>query len=293
MEIYNVLMDFFSFLCYNSYTMNTFEEKVFDGFDNEVRLYYCGKRLHNYSHRFGPYAGDKYLLYYIREGKAKLRIGDEESLLVGEGFFVNFPQSQTVYECVEGVPWSIKWIMVDGATVEKYLSFLGVTRERPFLPLSNGKKIEDIFDEMYELFDKNTLDSKIYCVSLLHKLFARLTEKKQSVSNQNEYIQTAWKLIEQNFSNPDFCVATLAKAVGFNPNYFSVLFKKFTGKPLVRALCDYRLERACKTLKFTNRTIKDVALSCGFSDELYFSRVFRKKYGIPPTEYRDREGYLT
>lgn len=273
--------------------MNIFEEKVFDFFENDVKLYYCGKRLHNYGHHFGPYQGDKLLIYYVKEGKAKLTVNGQQTELCAPAFFVNFPNSQSVYECLDGVSWSIKWMIVDGAMVERYLNLLGVTREMPFFALQDTKNIEGVFDEMYELFDKGTLSSKIYCVSLVHKLFALLAEKRQSVAPVNEYVRKAFGLIENHYADCGFNIAVLAQEMGLNANYFSVLFKRETGQMPVKVLCNYRLETACKMLKFTNRSVKDISLSCGFADELYFSRAFKKKYGISPTVYRTREGYLT
>ena len=77
--------------------MNNFEEKVFDSFENDVVLYYCGKRLHNYSHKFGPYSNDKYLIYYVKEGRAKLTLNGKETELSASMFFVNFPPFMIPY----------------------------------------------------------------------------------------------------------------------------------------------------------------------------------------------------
>ena len=273
--------------------MNTYEEKVFDVFENDIQLFYCGKRLHNLSHHYGPHDRDTYLLYYVKEGKAKLCINGREDMLTGPAFFVNFPNSQTEYTCIDNIPWSIKWMVADGAIIETYLSLLGITRNTPFLSLKDSQSIETVFDEMYELFDKGTLSSKAYCISLVHKLFSLLFEKMQPVQKGNEYVSAALELIEKRFSEHSFNVATLAECVGLNANYFSILFKKETGKTPVKALCEYRLETACKMLKFTNRSVKGIAHSCGFTDELYFSRVFKNKYGISPVEYRSNEEFLT
>ena len=112
---------------------NSFEEKIFEGLDSDLRLLYCGKRLGNIGHGFGPYTRDDYLIYYIKEGEADLTVNGEQIVLKGEGFFVNFPKSGGVYHARETNPWSIKWVSAGGELVGRYLDLLGITEKRPYL----------------------------------------------------------------------------------------------------------------------------------------------------------------
>ncbi len=273
--------------------MNSFQEKVFLGFENDIELYYCGKRLKNLSHTFGPYDRDTYLLYYIKEGSASLISNGEESEISASGFFVNFPHSQNLYQSKNNIPWSIKWIVIGGEAVEKYLSLIGISRKNPFLRLHDSREIENIFDEMYESFDRASASSQIYCVSLLYKLFSRLAESASKKPVTSEYILKASELIDGCFSEPDFNVARLAEMLGLHFNYFSVLFKKEMGISPVKAIADARMQSASKMLKFTDKPIKEICRECGFLDEFYFSRAFKKKFGSSPKAYRDSEEYLT
>ena len=273
--------------------MNYFEEKVFEGPGNEMKLIYCGKRLHNFSHSFGPYGRDQYLIYFIKEGTATLSLNGRETQLSANGFFVNFPNSQTFYHCTENVPWSIKWIVAEGNVIEQYLLLLGVTRDNPFIRLNDPREIEVVFDEMFEHFDSHDLSAKIYCISLLYKLFSLLAENSASVKAKNTHVQTARVLMDQNYADCNFNITRMAQMIGLHHNYISVLFKKETGISPTEALRDIRLKNACKMLKFTDKPIKEIASLCGFADELYFSRVFRKNVGLSPSAFRQSEAYTT
>ena len=273
--------------------MSYFEEKVFEGIENEINLIYCGKRIHNLAHHFGPYTRDQYLIYYIKEGRATLALDDRKIELSAQGFFVNFPNSKAEYRCIENVPWSIKWIAVDGRMIEQYLSLVGITRSQPFIQLNNYRDVELVFDEMFEHFDSHALSSRIYCVSLLYKLFSILADSPALGYAENAHIRRARLLMEQNYPNCNFNVTKLSQMMGLHHNYISILFKKETGASLVSVLCDIRLKNACKMLRFTDKPVKEIATLCGFADELYFSRVFRKKFGIAPSAYRKSEEYLT
>ena len=273
--------------------MNTFEEKVFQGLTDDLTLHYCGKRIQNLSHSFGPYHRDTYLLYYIAEGSAVLYANGKEQEISAKGFFVNFPDSGNVYHCKAGVPWTIKWIVAEGEMLERHLSLVGITRENPYIPLRDSDAIDHLLDAMYEQFDKNTMDSKFYCISLLYRLFSLLATNADKKIHSNHYITTAYRLIEENFANPEFTVALLSEQLGLHFNYFSVLFKKETGISPIRAINECRMVSASKMLRFTNKSIKEIAGSCGFSDEFYFSRNFKRRFHQSPKAYRQREGYLT
>lgn len=266
--------------------MNLFEEKVFDEFVDEIKLYYCGKRFRSISHAYGPYDQDRYLIYFIKEGRATLTTKNNKTIILSKGFFVNFPQSYTSYCCDDGVPWTIKWIMAEGAILEKYFSLLGITRENPYIELNKEQNIESVFDEMYDKFDKNSLSSKIYCISLMHKLFSFLAEDLNENRSYNNYISSATKLIEENYSDPEFNVSVLAKKLGLHHNYFSILYKKVIGISPVKSITQYRIQKACKMLSFTDKLVKEVAIENGFSDELYFSRVFKNALGVSPSAFK-------
>ena len=273
--------------------MNPYEEKIYQGFKNELKLYYCGKRIKNRGHSFGPYDRNTYLLYYIKEGSATLISNGCKKEISARGFFVNFPNSQNIYYTNNNSFWSIKWIVVEGTIIENYLSLLDISRDKPFVQLTDSNDIEYLFDEMYENFDKSTLSSKIYCVSLIHKLFSLLSEKLSLLKTENKYIITALDIIGRDFQNPDFNVNTLSKMMGLHYNYFSILFKRETGISPKKAINDCRIKNACKMLKFTDNSVKNISLKCGFSDEFYFSRNFKKVMKVSPTEYRKCEEYLS
>ncbi len=273
--------------------MKNFEEKSFRGFAGDPALVYCGKRIKNLSHSFGPYERDTFLLYYIKEGSALLTANSEECEIAAPGFFVNFPKSGCSYRTKSGVPWSIQWISVRGTAVEACLAAIGITQSAPYTALQQHYEVGLLFDEMYEHFDKETATSRMLCLSLLYKLFSLIARYKSHGDAESPYIARAYDLIEKRFGDPKFNVHALASELKLNDNYFSVLFKKNTGAPPIRALLRTRMENAAKMLRFTDKTVREIAFLCGFSDEFYFSRSFKGYFGCAPLAYRKREAYLT
>lgn len=80
----------------------------------------------------------------------------------------------------------------------------------------------------------------------------------------------------------------LAKKSGYSKTRFIQVFSEATGKSPMKYLNDVRLKVSCRMLLSTNHTIGEIAYNCGFADPLYYSRLFRKKYKMSPSEYRQK-----
>lgn len=81
-------------------------------------------------------------------------------------------------------------------------------------------------------------------------------------------------------------IETWADRFGYHRNYFTTKFKKETGRLPHDAIIDERLSRAWALLKDSRMrmTVKEICALVGFSDTVYFSRIFRKRYGLNPSE---------
>ena len=93
------------------------------------------------------------------------------------------------------------------------------------------------------------------------------------------------KYINANY-NKDITLDTLANLTGYSKSRFSHIFSEATGTTPNKYQNDIRLNVSREMLSSTELSIREIAVSCGFRDPLYFSRVFKKKYNIAPTEYR-------
>lgn len=81
--------------------------------------------------------------------------------------------------------------------------------------------------------------------------------------------------------------ADLADEFYYSPNYIGVVFKKDTGKTLTDHLKDVRLDRARELLKNPANRIGEVAIKVGYPNVSYFCSLFKKKYGVNPSEYKE------
>ena len=104
-------------------------------------------------------------------------------------------------------------------------------------------------------------------------------------SNDKLPIAHTKRYIVQNYQKP-LRLPDIAEYVGLNPQYLSVLFKRDVGISMSSYIAKIRIEKAKLLLQNTNLPITDIAENVGYEDSKYFSRVFKRHFGIRPTEFR-------
>ena len=121
---------------------------------------------------------------------------------------------------------------------------------------------------------------------LLEAICAYLT-KYSNKKNKYEFVDSFKNLMYENLSNCDFDIAEEIKKSGYSADHFRRCFKEDTGTTPLEYMTNLRINRAKKLLCATPyQSVESIASDCGFSDEFYFSRVFKKQTGTSPREYR-------
>lgn len=100
--------------------------------------------------------------------------------------------------------------------------------------------------------------------------------------------QNVLEYIRKNLHHP-ITIHELADIAKLNPTYFSNLFSQYMGISPIPYINKRRVEEAQKLLLSTRQTLYQIAQTVGFSDEYYFSRVFKKTVGIAPDHYRKQD----
>ncbi|MBQ2781393.1 MAG: helix-turn-helix transcriptional regulator [Clostridia bacterium] len=127
---------------------------------------------------------------------------------------------------------------------------------------------------------------ELFC--LLAKLYR---DHRQTVAvskgqrQKNRHLKNVLQYIEQHFADA-LSPQTLADICNLNLSYFCRLFRRSTGVTAATYITAFRLNRACMLLVSTDRSVTDIAQAVGFADPAYFSRQFKKQYGVSPQHYR-------
>lgn len=148
------------------------------------------------------------------------------------------------------------------------------------------RRIENIMDE----YQSHREGWQTMFYSMFIDLVVRLSRLYSASDNPNGEIlklASAIAYLEQNFSS-DISVSELSRIAGYSERQFNRLFNSAFGMTPLRYIMTLRMQKAQSLISSTNLPLGEIALSCGYDDQNYFSRVFRNLVGLSPSEYRSR-----
>ena len=110
--------------------------------------------------------------------------------------------------------------------------------------------------------------------------------------NDEILMERIMKVINEHLSDSDFNVELLTKEVGISRAQLHRKMKEMTGLPISEFIRNIRLEQAVRLLKEQKINVTQVAYIVGFSNLAHFSTVFRKQFGVSPTEYIEQNSQV-
>ena len=106
-------------------------------------------------------------------------------------------------------------------------------------------------------------------------------------SQDRHFIDELYKLMEEELSNSELDVTRITKMLYISRTKLYYKIKGLTGETPSNFFRTYKLNRAAELLKSGKYTVAEVADKCGFSTQSHFSVVFKKQFGVTPTEYKE------
>lgn len=159
-----------------------------------------------------------------------------------------------------------------GERLESYgLSFSRMFPERPD------------FHALLREFDSKG-EREIWLRNTLRRVREACDSQRQE--RQKGAIQRAKEFMQDNFTNPELMLKTVADYVGFSEKYFSTRFTRECGCTFINYLNDLRIRRARELLVQTDMKIYEISEAVGYSSIEHFNHMFKKKLGISPKDYR-------
>lgn len=164
------------------------------------------------------------------------------------------------------------------------------------LPLQTAQElndyytIENIFNKLTECWSTKQPGYEFISRTLLQQLLIAIY---QNIKKQDRNYATSLKINKiiqymNQHTTENIKLADLAQITQLSPTYLAKIFKETTGYSIIVFFNRIKIDKAKDLLIENNRKIKEVAKEVGFSDEFYFSRVFKKAEGISPSEYYNK-----
>lgn len=141
------------------------------------------------------------------------------------------------------------------------------------------------FRPVEEFMRLRRIDEMQQWLNLLEKDLIGFLRAGRRETGAGSIVAAACEKIEHGFSG-DLSVQLVAEELGISPGYLSALMKKHTGRNFTEYVTYVRIQHAKQLLQKTDDKIYAVALATGFTDQYYFSRIFKRITGVTPGDWR-------
>jgi AraC-like DNA-binding protein len=254
----------------------------------ELSIFNCGLEKCAAGHTWGPGIRDHYLIHLVVAGKGTFQAaGRTWDLRPGDLFLVS-PNQLITYTADAEQPWEYCWVGFNGACAHTLVAQLPFTDAEPVHHTKDPDSLRQALGDLFRARGPKPQDEAAM-VGYLYLFMAALMKetrdrKPRTTSSASQYVLNAIKFIQFNYSH-DISIDDVAKSVGVSRSHLYRVFMSNVGKSPIDYLTEYRINEACKLLRTGSLSIAEVAVSVGFFDQFYFSRVFKKSIGMPPSKY--------
>ncbi len=205
------------------------------------------------------------------------------------------------FNCFQPKGWILKFSKVifqqqslNGFQIQHANLFLS-PGELPCIVLSPkiGDRINSIAEMIAEMMQSSIPNKELATTSLLKTLLVYCDSKcnlRVSTSGNNHYLDVVSRfkhLVSQNLEKYHQ-VADYAQMLHLSPKYLNHAVKEVMGVTAKYVISEQLLIRSCRDLKFSNLSIKLIAIELGFSEPEHFSNFFKKNMGCSPLAYRQQ-----
>ena len=174
-----------------------------------------------------------------------------------------------------------QYIVVHYKTLESKMDF----HHKHFLIETGEQNKINYFTQQLIQYEKIPGDiNQLKCRTIFLKLIETVLvcAKMQTSSNVVDHAIT---YMAENYAQP-ISIAEIAEKVGCERRKLAYLFDKQIGMSPIQFLTEIRLKQSREILRRTTIPIKEIAEMVGYQDAFYYCRVFKKQYGITPSDYR-------
>ena len=249
----------------------------------------CGMSKTEPFHSFGPAIKPHYVIHFILGGRGRFSIGGREYYLErGFGFLIP-PDALAFYQADEVNPWTYIWVGFYGSMAKALITSMGLSAANPVF---KSDRETELYQAVMDMMEHNTVGiaNDLRRNGQLHLFLSLIAEsahieERGETDKADQYVRRAVEFILSNYCNP-IKVTDVADYVCINRSYLYTLFRNAMGMSPQQFLTTFRITRAAELLQLTSLPVESIALSCGYSDPLVFTKSFKQMKKMSPSSYR-------
>ena len=220
---------------------------------------------------------------YVLSGSAEYHFKDK-TFIAKEGDVVSIVQNDTY--TLEALTDTYHYIFMNYRVIEELEKF-----HNAIYHFKNQKVLRLTFERLNTVWMRKEFGYRLECKAALYGIIQQVMQC-ESLENQNnrkyEKIKAAVDYLSRHYTEKDFSITQILEFTDLCDGHFRRLFKEVFSTSPGDYLNVLRVERAKDLLSNKQLTISEVAEQSGYSSVYYFSKIFRRKAGETPSQYRSK-----
>lgn len=233
---------------------------------------------------------DSYLIMYCLDGCGWFQSG-EATWRVSQGdLVIALPGLPHGYGADENDPWTIQFAHFDGQDIPVLLELASITPASLVIPIGQQPSIFASFNDMlatlrsgYSLHHLTVASACLRFVLSRVALINTYTRASTPGLDVQQVIDLMLANISKRWTLDDF-----AEQIHMSPSAFSHGFRQKTGYSPIDYFLRLKIQSACELLETTDLHIGEIGRRLGYTDQYYFSRLFKRYMGVAPRQYRGK-----
>ncbi|MUT68450.1 AraC family transcriptional regulator [Paenibacillus sp. NEAU-GSW1] len=277
------------------YSYKVASNPVIDVFSG-IQVLFAGESQTKPSHILGPKVYDFYLMHLVLEGKGVFTCGGKRyELRAGHTFMIE-PEQLVSYASDADDPWRYRWVAFKGKEAAPLVAAAGLSVLQPIADTGSGRRAGVLYNQIFHAFRVGDSAAHLKAAGYLHLLAAAYSSALQQTEgnagitaegDSERLLQQMIHYLSTQYAHP-VSIEQMSESLGYNRAYLSRFFKRQTGVTPVTFLLKLRIDKARQMLRERDElTIEQISASVGLQDALYFSKQFRRFYGLSPSAYRE------
>lgn len=251
---------------------------------NSILFYHCSDEfVPAQDYVYGPVVRDKFLIECCTGGFGYIEINGNEFRIQEGDCYVLFPGDLVAHKTTSESFRSELYIYVSGIELRHTMKHAGITSESPFAAKEAYEPICRSIRRLVRIDNDLSISADYARIAEVYKIMSALVRGK-NVTESSNIINKAIGIMDTGYDKP-LTVDGIAKQVGLDRSYFSVLFREHTGSTPHAYLNSIRIERARMLMSDTDLPLSEIAYKVGM-DPTCFSRMFKRETGMSPKQYR-------
>lgn len=226
-----------------------------------------------------------YQLIFVNSGHLTMFDG-ERKILVKTGNVVLLPPKRPYkYTNAGSEKLSYFWVHFTGSEAKSRLEEYSIEPFPTVYDTKSGNHIQQRFFAIFDAFSRHNTHFERELSALLERLLITVS---RSVDNGEKHgaLSHSIKYIGEHYSD-DIHIATLAEIEHLSVSRYNFLFKQQFGMPPTKYILKLRMTSAKELISSTDLSIKQIGIMCGYDDAPFFTKTFKRYFGVSPIEHRN------